>query len=135
MILVDTNVVVDILAADPRWSEWSALAFETAAAKDEVAINDPVYAELAAGYEDANTLEAALTGLGLPLLRIPVAALFLAGQAFRKYRRAGGPRSNVLPDFFIGAHAAVTNATLLTRDAKRIRSYFPKVSLIAPDGG
>ena len=133
MILVDTNIVVDVVTGDADWSTWSASALETAAARDKLAINDIDYAELAAGYEEPEALHVSLDGLGLPLIRIPVAALFLAGQAFRQYRRAGGTRSSVLADFFIGAHAAVTGAALLTRDTRRIRSYFPTVALVAPD--
>ncbi len=132
MILLDTNVVVDILGGDPRWSAWSMDAMEDAAAKDDIAIDDIVYAELSAGYRSVEQLEAALDRLQLPLVRIPRGAFFLAGQAFRRYRASGGTKSNVLPDFFIGAHAAVESAALLTRDPKRIRTYFPTVRVIAP---
>lgn len=132
MILVDTNVVVDILGGDPKWGAWSTAALDAAAARDQPAIDDIVYAELAAGYADASALEAALNALNLPMVRVPVEALFLAGHAFRRYRRLGGTRSNVLSDFFIGAHAAVAAATLLTRDSGRVRSYFPTVAVIEP---
>ena len=132
MILVDTSVVIDIVGGDPTWSNWSTTAFTIASAGNEVAVNDIVYAELAAGFEDAQKLAAALDNLRLSLVRIPVEALFLAGHAFRRYRRSGGAKSNVLSDFFIGAHAAVMGATLLTRDTARVRAYFPTVALIAP---
>jgi predicted nucleic acid-binding protein len=134
VILVDTNVVVDILAGDPRWGALSTAALDAAAARDKPAIDDIVYAELAAGYANALFLETALAALNLPLVRIPVEALFLAGHAFRRYRHSGGTRSNVLADFFIGAHAAVAGAALLTRDTKRVRAYFPTVKLIEPGG-
>lgn len=132
MILVDTSVVVDILGGDPKWGAWSSASLAAAAARDRLAINDIVYAELAPGYADAKSLDAALGALGLPLERIPQEALFLAGHAFRRYRRSGGTRSNVLADFFIGAHAAVAGAALLTRDTKRVRAYFPTVRLLEP---
>jgi hypothetical protein len=132
VILIDTNVIVDIVGADPNWAAWSSSALDHVAAQDQVAINDIVYAELSAGYRDAAALDNALEILRLPVIRVPRGALFLAGQAFRRYRRATGTRLNVLPDFFIGAHAAIEGATLLTRDPKRIRNYFPTVTLVSP---
>jgi predicted nucleic acid-binding protein len=132
VILVDTSVVIDIVGGDAKWSAWSTAALTAAAATDHLAVNDTVYAELAAGYDDAQRLQSALDSLHLSLVRIPVEALFLAGHAFRRYWRAGGAKTNVLPDFFIGAHAAVARATLLTRDVKRVRPYFPTVIVIAP---
>lgn len=132
MILVDTNVVIDIVGNDAVWGTWSTTALATAGDNDELAVNDTVYAELAAGFQDAQRLQSTLDSLRLSFLRIPVEALFLAGHAFRRYRRTGGAKTNVLSDFFIGAHAAVARATLLTRDVKRVRPYFPTVKLIAP---
>ena len=92
----------------------------------------PIYAELSLSYDSIDTLDARVADLKLALLDLPRAALFLAGQAFRKYRRAGGSRSGVLPDFFIGAHAAVLDCAILTRDAARYRRYFPTVELLTP---
>lgn len=132
MILVDTNVIVDVLNADSEWAARSLDVLDDLATQDDLTINEIVYAELSAGYSDANELESALGTLKLPLTRMPREALFLAGQAFRRYRRATGTKLNVLPDFFIGAHAAVENANVLTRDPKRIQSYFPTVTLLSP---
>jgi hypothetical protein len=132
MILVDTNVVVDILGNDPDWESWSSSALDRAFAADNVAINDIIYAELSAGFSTVEQLENALDNLRLALVPLPRGALFLAGQAFRRYRSLGGGKANVLSDFFIGAHAAVSVATLLTRDPGRIRTYFPTVTLICP---
>lgn len=132
MILVDTNVVVDVLSGDPHWSARSSMALQSAASRDQLALNEIVYAELAAGFADITALDAATDRLQLMFARLPREALFIAGHAFRRYRRSGGTRPNVLADFFIGAHAAVLGAPLLTRDTKRVRTYFPTVSLIEP---
>jgi predicted nucleic acid-binding protein len=132
MILIDTNVLVDILHDDPDWMGWSMAAFQNAFVSDSVGINDIVYAELAPGFDRMRDLDAALDTLRIPVGPIPRDALFLAGHAFKRYRAASGTKSNVLPDFFIGAHAAVDGATLLTRDPKRVRRYFPTVTIISP---
>ena len=132
MILVDTSILVDILARNSQWSEWSLDQLELAAAHDNIALNDVIYAELAAGPRNVADLDAALWTLGIDHVPIPRTALFLAGQAFRVYRRQKGTKSGLLSDFFIGAHAVATDAPLLTRDPGRIRSYFPTVEVIAP---
>lgn len=132
MILVDTNVIIDVLGGDPQWGAASAAALESAASRDELAIDEIVFAELAPGYDDMGKLEAAVATLRLSFAPIPKLGLFLAGQAFRRYRRSGGSKTNVLADFFIGAHAAVTRSVLLTRDSHRISTYFPTVSLVTP---
>ena len=132
MILVDTSILVDVLARNSQWSEWSLDQLELAAAHDNIALNDVIYAELAAGPRNVADLDAALWTLGIDHVPIPRAALFLAGQAFRVYRRQKGTKSGVLSDFFIGAHAVATDAPLLTRDPGRIRTYFPTVEVIAP---
>jgi predicted nucleic acid-binding protein len=132
VILVDTSVIIDIVQDDAKWASWSLEAIETAAAHDALAINDVVYAELSVGYSKIELLDAMLSEWSLELAPIPRSALFLAGKAFRRYREQGGTRIGVLPDFFIGAHAAVSNSTLLTRDTRRIRTYFPNVTSIAP---
>lgn len=132
MTLVDTNVLVDIAADDPDWAGWSERALEAAAIEGPLAINDVVFAELSIGFDRLEDCEAFVSGLRLASLPVPRAALFLAGKVFRTYRWRGGPRTGVLPDFFIGAHAAVAGLALLTRDAARYRGYFPTLRLIAP---
>jgi predicted nucleic acid-binding protein len=134
MVLVDTNVVVDVWQDDSAWSGWSLAQLRAQSQVHELAINPIIYAELSLNYESIETLDARVDDLGLTLHQLPRAALFLAGQAFRKYRRAGGGKTGVLPDFFIGAHAAVVGCAVLTRDAARYRSYFPTVELLAPAG-
>ena len=132
MILVDTNVLLDVMRDDQEWQQWSAAALDHAAKQETLAINPIIYAELSSQFEQIEALDSSLTSLEVRISEIPKPALFLAGHAFRRYRRAGGAKSNVLSDFFIGAHAAVAGAALLTRDTKRIRAYFPTVSLIGP---
>lgn len=132
MVLVDSNVLLDLVTDDPLWAEWSMRQLEMAAVKGAVAINDVVYAEISIRYRRIEDLDAMLETAGIAIRPIPRAALFLAGKAFQRYRAAGGIRAGVLPDFFIGAHAAVAGIPLLTRDAGRYRSYFPSVALIAP---
>ena len=133
MILVDTNVLLDLVTNDPRWAGWSQEQLDFAAARDEVAINDIVYAELSIGYSRIEELDDLIRGTRLISAPIPRAALFLAGKAFRRYRSGGGTKSGVLPDFFLGAHAVVSQSALITRDTGRYRTYFPAITLIAPD--
>lgn len=133
MILVDSNVLIDLVSANSVWADWSRRQLNRAAAQDDLAVNDIVYAELSVRYRRIEDLEAFVLGSGLVLASIPRHALFLAGKAFERYRAAGGVRTGVLPDFFIGAHAAVTRSPLITRDARRYRSYFPGIALITPD--
>jgi predicted nucleic acid-binding protein len=132
VILVDTNVLIDIATEDPIWAEWSLREFNAAAAIDELAINDVVYAELSVGYASVDELDRAIQRVGITLAPIPRTALFIAGRVFQRYRAAGGIRTGVLPDFFLGAHAAVAGIPLLTRDTRRYRTYFPELTLIAP---
>jgi predicted nucleic acid-binding protein len=132
VVLVDTNVLLDLVTDDPDWSAWSLARLEEAALAGPVLINDVVYAETSIRYDRIEDLDAMLAEAMIEIAATPRAALFLAGKAFRRYRVAGGARTGVLPDFFIGAHAAVEGWSLLTRDAGRYRRYFPKVSLIAP---
>jgi predicted nucleic acid-binding protein len=131
--LVDTNVLLDVVTDDPNWSDWSIEQLESAALRGPLLINDVVYAELAVRYERIERLEAFLAEAGLEMAVLPRSALFLAGKVFQKYGKAGGSRAGVLPDFFIGAHAAVNQLDLLTRDTARYRTYFPTVKLITPD--
>ena len=132
MIFVDSNVVLDILTADPIWSDWSQTALEHAASRDQLAINDVIYAELSVRYARIEDLDAVIEQLQLRVEPIPRTGLFLAGKVFQQYRASGGTRSGVLPDFFIGAHASVANSPVVTRDVQRYRTYFPKISVIAP---
>ena len=132
MILVDTNVLIDVLEDDPQWAEWSVAQLRAQSKIHELAINAIVYAELSLAFERAEEVDDAVTRLDLKLLEIPRPALFLAGKAFVAYRKDGGSRSTVPPDFFIGAHAAVAGVAILTRDARRYRSHFPKVRLLIP---
>jgi predicted nucleic acid-binding protein len=132
MILVDSNVLLDLVTGDPVWAKWSQDQLDSGAGRDRLAINDVIYAELSIGYMRIEDADAFVAANRLQLAPMPRSALFLAGKAFRKYRAGGGVRIGVLPDFFIGAHAAVAGATLLTRDAARYRTYFPILDLIAP---
>ncbi len=132
MILVDTNVLLDLVTDDPDWSAWSLARLEEAALAGPILINDIVYAETSIRYNRIEDLDAMLARAMIEIAATPRSALFLAGKAFRRYRAAGGTRTGVLPDFFIGAHAAVQGWPLLTRDAGRYRRYFPKLGLIAP---
>jgi predicted nucleic acid-binding protein len=132
MILVDTHVLIDVLEDDPQWAEWSVAQLRAHSKIHELGINAIVYAELSLAFERLEELDDAVMRLGLRLLEIPRPALFLAGRAFLTYRKAGGPRSNVLADFFIGAHAAVAGVAILTRDARRYTTYFPAVKLLLP---
>jgi len=131
-VLVDSNVILDVATADPRWLTWSARALESAANESTLAINPLIYAEVSVGFHRIEDLELALPATLYQREHLPFEAAFLAGKAFLKYRRRGGHRVNPLPDFYIGAHAAVRRFRLLTRDASRYRTYFPTVELIHP---
>lgn len=132
MVLVDANVLIDLLSDDPDWAGWSEDRLLEAVSADTIAINPIIYAEIGTAYKTAASLERALRPWPLVRLPLPYEAGWLAGQAFLNYRRKGGKRSSPLPDFYIGAQAEIGNHTLLTRDATRYRTYFPKVQLIAP---
>jgi predicted nucleic acid-binding protein len=132
MVLVDANVLLDIITADPQWFEWSAQRMERAQTKG-LAINPVIYAEVAAGFRKQEELDVTLEPADIERLPLPYEAAFRAGRAFMEYRRRGGNRRSPLPDFFIGAHAEVAGLTLLTRDATRYRTYFPTLRLIAPE--
>lgn len=132
MILVDTNVLLDVVTDDPQWAEWSQYQLDAAALHSRLIINGVVYAELSIRFARIEDLDAALDAVDVTLVEIPRSALFAAGKAFQEYRRHGGTKTGVLPDFFIGAHAAVARAPLLTRDASRYRTHFPTLHLISP---
>lgn len=133
MIFVDTNVLLDVVTDDPKWADWSVAQLENASLGGTLWINDIVYAELAVRYNRIEDVDAFLKQAGLELMPVPREALFLASKVFTRYRKAGGTRTGVLPDFFIGAHAAVSGLPLLTRDIGRYRTYFPTLTVIAPD--
>lgn len=132
-VLVDSNVLLDVVTDDPTWGAWSSGALAHAADSAPLVINALIYAEVSIGFGSIEALEEALP---LELYRrehLPYEAAFLAGKAFLRYRQAGGARTSPLPDFYIGAHAAVAGHRLLTRDAIRFRTYFPRLDVIAPD--
>jgi predicted nucleic acid-binding protein len=130
--LVDTNVLLDVVTRDPAWAAWSVRQLDACALKGRLTINPVVYAELSVRFAMIEALDAMLESASVILTEIPRPALFLAGKAFQRYRAEGGSRTGVLPDFFIGAHAAVTGTPLLTRDARRFRTYFPTIELVTP---
>lgn len=132
VVLVDSNVILDVLTEDARWLSWSEDALSRAAEADVLVINPIIYAEISVRFERIEELEEALPPTLFRRDPLPWEAAFLAGKSFLAYRRLGGPRRSPLPDFYIGAHAAVRAMTLLTRDAARYRSYFPTLALIAP---
>jgi len=132
LILVDTNVFVDIWSRDARWAPWSEAALADAADAGPLGVNPVIYAELSLGFERESQLEDALAGAGVRRLALPYRAAWPAAQAFAAYRKRGGGRRTPLPDFFIGAHALVEGLSILTRDPRRYRTYFPEVALIAP---
>jgi predicted nucleic acid-binding protein len=130
--LVDTNVLLDIATSDPVWFEWSRGMLAKLSDAGSLIIDDVVYAELSPRFATRGSLDVFVTRAGLDRRRTPADGLFRAGRAYLAYRTRGGSRTNVLPDFFVGAHAAVTGLPLLTRDVARYRTYFPQVTLIAP---
>lgn len=132
MILVDTCVLLDVVQADAPWADWSQDQMEHAAEHGRLVINPVIYAELSAWYQDLRELDRVVAAFGATFQELPREALFLAGKAFRQYRAPGGTRASIRPDFFIGAHAAVCELPLLTRDTARICAYFPTVALLAP---
>ena len=132
-MLIDTNVLVDVLENDPEWADWSVAQLRAQAQIHRLVINPIVYAELSLTFSTVEALDETLANLQIPVIEIPKPALFLAGKAFVQYRRQGDTKTNVLADFFIGAHAAVARLPVLTRDVRRYASYFPTVQLIAPE--
>ncbi|WIG55196.1 MAG: uncharacterized protein OJF61_000982 [Rhodanobacteraceae bacterium] len=133
MLLVDTNVLVDVLENDPDWAEWSIRQLRAQAQVHDLAINPIIYAELSLAFESVAALDDTLDGMQIVVAEIPRPALFLAGRAFVKYRRSGGAKTNVLADFFIGAHAAVLGCGILTRDARRYSQHFKTAPLVTPE--
>lgn len=132
-VLIDANVLLDVMTEDTRWLAWSAGAIERAADRHRLVINPVIYAEVSIRYSRIEELDAALPKTMFDREAVPYEAAFLAAKAFLAYRRRSGTRQSPLPDFFIGAHAAVAGYLLMTRDAARYRTYFPTLPLIAPD--
>jgi predicted nucleic acid-binding protein len=132
MLLVDTNVLVDVLQDDPQWADWSINQMRTQAVLHALAINPVIYAEISLSFSTLEALDDVVVTMALELREIPRPALFLAAKAYAQYRRRGGTKLQVLPDFFIGAHAAVEGWPLLTRDASRFRTYFPTLDIVTP---
>jgi predicted nucleic acid-binding protein len=131
-ILVDSNIILDILTEDPQWFDWSAQKLTEYADRGALVINPIIYAEISTGFNQPQELESAIPADFFRRDPLPYEAAFLAGQSFLEYRRRGGERRSPLPDFYIGAHAAVAQIPLLTRDIKRYRTYFPGIQLITP---
>ncbi|SRR5579883_598373 len=131
-VLVDSNVILDVLTEDPQWFEWSAQRLTEYADQGMLVINPLIYAEISIGFNQVEELEAVLPTDFFRRDPLPYEAAFLAGQSFLEYRRRGGDRRSPLPDFYIGAHAAVSGMPLLTRDGNRYQTYFPSVQLITP---
>jgi hypothetical protein len=131
-ILVDSNVILDVVTEDPKWGEWSAAQLEALAESHTLVINPLIYSEVSIGFDRIEDLDLALPSEFFRRDPLPWEAGFLAGKCFVKYRRSGGKRRSPLPDFYIGAHAAIQGIALLTRDMNRYKTYFPKLVLISP---
>ena len=131
-VLVDSNVLLDVLTEDPEWFAWSSESLARCADEAEIVLNPIVYAEVSVGFDRIEEVESALPHDVFVRSPLPWDAAFLAGKCFRAYRRRGGQKRSPLPDYYIGAHAAVSGLSLLTRDPVRYRTYFPKLRLIAP---
>lgn len=131
-VLVDSNVLLDVLEEDAQWYEWSSTQLQKAADHGSLIINPVIYAEISVGFQRIEELEEVLSPDFFQRMPLPWEAAFLAGKCFIRYRKLGGTKSSPLPDFFIGAHAAVSGLTLLTRDVARYRTYFPSLKLITP---
>ena len=132
MLLVDTNVLVDVLQNDPQWADWSIAQLRAQAKLHALAINPVIYAEMSLSFSTLEALDDVVLTMALEVREIPRPALFLAAKAYAQYRRRGGNKGQVLPAFFIGAHAAVEGWPLLTRDASRFRTHFPTLEVMTP---
>ncbi len=131
-VLVDSNVLLDVFTDDSEWRDWSDAMLAQSARSSRLVLNPIIYSEVSAHFDSIEDLDDALPPNWIRREAVPWEAAFLAGRCFLKYRRQGGTRRSPLPDFYIGAHASVAGLTLLTRDARRYRTYFPKLKLIAP---
>ena len=131
-VLVDSNIVLDVFLNDLKWADWSESKLDEYDQLGILYINSIVYSEISIGFDRIEDLESAIVRSGFQMLEIPKEALFLAGKAYLKYKKRKGTKRTPLPDFFIGAQAAVQNLDLITRDVSRYQSYFPTVKLISP---
>lgn len=131
-VLVDSNIVLDVFLNDPKWADWSESKLDEYDQLGILYINSIIYSEISIGFKRIENLESAIAKAGLQMLQIPKEALFLAGKAYLKYKKRKGTKRTPLPDFFIGAQAAIQNLDLVTRDVSRYQSYFPTVKLITP---
>ncbi len=131
-VLVDSNIILDIFLNDPNWADWSDFTLEKHAHITTLYINPIIYSEVSIGFERIEELELAINKCGFQMLQIPKEALFLAGKAFLRYRKSKGAKRSPLPDFYIGAQAAIYDLGLITRDVARYRTYFPTIKLICP---
>ena len=132
-VLIDSCVLLDLFTNDPHWADWSESTLERYSQTNTLYINSIVYTEISIGFEKIEEVEEAISTLGIKVLEIPREALFLTGKAFIQYRRNKGTKNSPLPDFFIGAHSAVTQLDLITRDLSKYKTYFPQVNLIHPE--
>ena len=132
LVLVDSCVLIDIIDSDSRWADWSLSQLGPLVVQRRAIINPIIYAEIAAGFDSLEALDAGIAPLQLRREDLPWEGAFLASQAFLLYRKRRGAKRSPLPDFYIGAHAAIAGHTLLTRDAERYRAYYPRLSVIAP---
>jgi predicted nucleic acid-binding protein len=132
-LLVDSNIILDVFLDDPVWADWSEAALSEYAIHTPLFINQIIYSEISIGFKQIEELEVAISSSGFQMLEIPKEALFLAGKAFLNYRKHKGEKRSPLPDFFIGAHAAVSGLELITRDKNRYQNYFPSVRIISPE--
>lgn len=132
-VLIDSNVLLDLFTNDPHWADWSESVLERYNQTNTLYINTIVYTEISIGFERIEEVEEAISSLGIKVLEIPREALFLTGKAYIRYRKNKGTKSSPLPDFFIGAHAAVSQLDLITRDLSKYKTYFPQVTLIHPE--
>ncbi len=132
-ILIDSCILLDLFTNDPHWADWSESTLERYSQTNTLYINSIVYTEISIGFEKIEEVEEAISILGIKVLEIPREALFLTGKAFIQYRRNKGTKNSPLPDFFIGAHSAVTQLDLITRDLSKYKTYFPQVNLIHPE--
>jgi predicted nucleic acid-binding protein len=131
-VLVDSSVVLDVFLDDPEWGDWSEAVLSKLSETRSLIINPMIYTEISIGFERIEELEKAVEECGLKMVPIPREALFLAGKVYLRYRKGKGKKVAPLPDFFIGAHAAVEGLELVTRDVRRIKTYFPSVKIISP---
>ena len=131
-MLVDTNILIDVLNNEPRWADWSIHQLRVQSKIHVLSINPIIYSELSCAFSKIEDLDGVVQVMGLKYVQMPKPALFLAAKAFQAYRKKGGTKHNILGDFFVGAHAAVSRLPVLTRDTQRYKTYFPSVQLVSP---